>query len=67
MSNRFSIFFLFFHSFVFWVEHGLSTEPVPVSAYAGSSKNLKDLKESTPHSGSGRKKKKQATVFRKVS
>ena len=24
--------------------HGLSTEPVPVSAYVGSSKNLKDLK-----------------------
>ena len=25
--------------------HGLSTEPVPVSAYVGSSKNLKDLKD----------------------
>jgi len=25
-------------------KHGLSTEPVPVSAYVGSSKNLKDLK-----------------------
>ena len=24
--------------------HGLSTEPVPASAYVGSSKNLKDLK-----------------------
>ena len=24
-------------------KHGLSTEPVPVSAYVGSSKNLKDL------------------------
>jgi hypothetical protein len=30
-----------------WSErkHGLSTEPVPVSAYVGSSKNLKDLKD----------------------
>jgi len=26
-------------------KHGLSTEPVPVSAYVGSSKNLKDLKD----------------------
>ena len=26
-------------------KHGLSTEQVPVSAYVGSSKNLKDLKE----------------------
>jgi len=25
--------------------HGLSTEPVPVSAYVRSSKNLKDLKD----------------------
>ena len=25
-------------------KHGLSTEPVPVSAYVGSSKNLKDLR-----------------------
>ena len=25
------------------IKTGLSTEPVPVSAYAGSSKNLKDL------------------------
>ena len=25
-------------------KHGLSTEPFPVSAYVGSSKNLKDLK-----------------------
>ena len=28
-------------------KHGLSTEPVPVSAYVGSSKNLKDLKDAT--------------------
>jgi len=27
------------------VIHGLSTEPVPVSAYVGSSKNLKDLND----------------------
>jgi hypothetical protein len=27
------------------LKHGLSTEPVPVSAYVGSSKNLKDLKD----------------------
>ena len=26
-------------------KHGLSTEQVPVSAYVGSSKNLKDLKD----------------------
>ena len=26
-------------------KHGLSTEQFPVSAYVGSSKNLKDLKE----------------------
>ena len=26
-------------------KHGLSTEPVPVSAYIGSSKNLKDLEQ----------------------
>ena len=26
-------------------KHGLSTEQFPVSAYAGSSKNLKDLKD----------------------
>jgi len=33
--------------FITWLRaHGLSTEPVPVSAYVGSSKNLKDLKES---------------------
>ena len=30
---------------------GLSTEPVPVSAYVGSSKNLKDLKGKTVDSG----------------
>ena len=29
------------------MRHGLSTEPVPVSAYVGSSKNLKDLKADT--------------------
>ena len=29
-------------------KHGLSAEPVPVSAYVGSSKNLKDLKERDP-------------------
>ena len=39
-----------------WSErkHGLSTEPVPVSAYVGSSKNPKDLKDwllATPHVG----------------
>ena len=30
-----------------WSEkkHGLSTEPVPVSAYVGSLKNLRDLKD----------------------
>ena len=28
-------------------KHGLSTEQVPASAYAGSSKNLKDLKDVT--------------------
>jgi hypothetical protein len=28
-------------------KHGLFTEPVPVSAYVGSSKNLKDLKDRT--------------------
>jgi len=30
-----------------WSErkHGFSAEPVPVSAYVGSSKNLKDLKD----------------------
>ncbi len=28
------------------LSHGLSAEPVPVSAYVGSSKNLKDLKDS---------------------
>ena len=26
-------------------KHGFSAEPVPVSAYVGSSKNLKDLKD----------------------
>ena len=26
-------------------KHGLPTEPVPVFAYVGSSKNLKDLKD----------------------
>ena len=30
-------------------KHGLSTEPVPVSAYVGSSKNLKDLKDQQRH------------------
>ena len=30
------------------LKHGLSTEPVPVSAYAGSSKKLQDLKDATP-------------------
>ena len=29
-------------------KHGLSTEPVPVSAFVGSSKNLKDLKDNVP-------------------
>ena len=34
-------------------KHGLSTEPVPVSAYIGSSKSLKDLKDSrAPYRGS---------------
>jgi len=29
-----------------WIrKHGFSAEPIPVSAYVGSSKNLKDLKE----------------------
>ena len=28
-------------------KHGLSTEQFPVSAYVGSSKNLKDLKDQT--------------------
>ena len=32
-------------------KHGLSTEPVPVSAYAGSSKNPKDLKVRYPCTG----------------
>ena len=33
-----------------WSErkHGLSTEQVPVSAYVGNSKNLKDLKDGRP-------------------
>ena len=35
-------------------KHGLSTEQFPVSAYVGSSKNLKDLKDlahkKSPHS-----------------
>ena len=30
---------------MFQRKHGLSTEPVPASVYVGSSKNLKDLKE----------------------
>ena len=34
--------------YFFLRKHGLSTEPVPVSAYVGSSKNLKDLKDLTP-------------------
>ena len=36
-------------------KHGLSTEQFPVSAYAGNSKNLKDLKDQDqdePASGS---------------
>jgi len=35
-------------------KHGLYTEQFPVSAYVGSSKNLKDLKGSVPvYSGVG--------------
>ena len=32
-------------------KHGFSAEPVPVSAYVGSSKNLKDLKAGRANKG----------------